>query len=530
MLKKRTSIVFLLGFLLVVFSCEEKRIATPMDLEQSNLIPKPLDLKATGSSFLLSESSNIYYNESDVSLKNVAALLANGLRPATGFNLDTIATKKAPKSGNIYLNLFDKDSTLSNEAYTLEITEDLVSISAQAPEGIFRAVQTLRQLLPAAIELKEKQAIKWEIPSGIIKDNPDYGFRGAMLDVSRHFFDVADVKKFIDYIASYKMNILHLHLSDDQGWRIEIKSWPNLTAHGGKTEVGGGEGGFFTQEQYTDIVNYAAQRYITVIPEIDMPGHTNAALASYAELNADGKAKELYTGTHVGFSSLATDKEITYKFIDDVIRELVALTPGPYIHIGGDESHATKSEDYIYFINRVQDIVNKHGKQMIGWDEVQTSKFKSNSIAQFWAKEENALGAVAQNAKVIMSPAKKAYLDMQYDSISPLGLHWAAYIEVDDGYNWDPANYTKGINKEHILGIEAPLWSETIENMDDIEYLLFPRLLGYAEIGWTPTNLRNWEDYKVRLANQKDRFKALDINFYESDKVPWEKELKKTEL
>ncbi len=150
--------------------------------------------------------------------------------------------------------------------------------------------------------------------------------------------------------------------------------------------------------------------------------------------------------------------------------------------------------------------------------------------SQFWSKEENAEGAVKQNAKVIMSPAKNAYLDMQYHERSPLGLHWAAYIEVDDGYNWDPEKYVKGVNKENILGIEAPLWSETIEDMDDIEYLLFPRLLGYAEIGWTPTKLRDWEDYKVRLANQKDRFKALDINFYESDKVPWAKELKKTDL
>ena len=501
-----------------------------MDLEKTFLIPKPLELEATGCSFLLSENSAIYYNKSHVSLKNVASLLAEGLRPATGFVLDTIAIDKIPKKGNIYLDIIKNDSVQSYEGYTLEITEDLIVISANSAAGAFRAVQTLRQLLPPAIELKTKQSVKWEIPSGIIKDSPDYGFRGVMLDVSRHFFGVTDVKKFIDYISSYKMNILHLHLSDDQGWRIEIKSWPNLTTHGGSTEVGGGKGGFFTQEQYIDIVNYAARRYITVIPEIDMPGHTNAALASYAQLNADGKARKLYTGTKVGFSSLATDKEITYKFVDDVIRELAAITPGPYIHIGGDESHATKSKDYIYFVNRVQDIVNKHNKEMIGWDEVQTSKFKSNSIAQFWSNEKNALGAVAQNAKIIMSPAKKAYLDMQYDSKSPLGLNWAGYIEVDDAYNWDPATYTKGINKEHILGIEAPLWSETIQDMDDIEYLLFPRLLSYAEIGWTPKNLRNWGDYKIRLANQKERFKALDINFYESNKIPWAKELKKTEL
>jgi hexosaminidase len=253
-----------------------------------------------------------------------------------------------------------------------------------------------------------------------------------------------------------------------------------------------------------------------------MPGHTNAALASYPELNCNGKATELYTGTKVGFSTLCTSKEITYKFIDDVVRELASLTPGPYIHIGGDESHATKIEDYIPFINRVQDIVLKHGKKVIGWDEIALTTLRPEATAQHWANVKNAKLAVGQGAKILMSPATKAYVDMKYDSTTTLGLHWAAYIEVDSAYNWDPAKLVPGIGKDNILGVEAALWSETVTKMADIEYLVFPRLPGYAEIGWTPSEARSWDEYKVRLAKHGERFKAMGINFYKSPRVPWE--------
>lgn len=514
----------LLVFLFLIISCETPRVASPMDMQASNLIPWPASLEATGSSFLLDENTEIYYDTLNIKLKELAQLWANQLKPATGFDLKLLPAKKVPEKGSIYLKLTNSIQIKGQEGYRLTITEDQVKVEIKQPEGAFRALQTFRQLLPAAIESSSKQNRKWELPTGIINDHPDLNYRGAMLDVARHFFSVEDVKQFIDHMVTYKMNVLHLHLTDDQGWRIQINSWPNLTKHGGQTEVGATEGGFYTQAQYSDIIKYAAQRYILVIPEIDMPGHTNAALASYPELNCNNKAPELYTGTEVGFSSLCIDKELTYNFVDDVIRELASITPGPYIHIGGDESHSTKKKDFIKFINRTQKIVNKYGKEMIGWDEISQASLKPGSITQFWAKEENAMAAVTQNSKVLMSPAKKAYLDMQYDENSPLGLHWAAYIEVDDGYNWDPATYVKGLNKENILGIEAPLWSETVKTMDDIEYMLFPRLPGYAEIGWTRSELRNWEDYKVRLANQKERFEHLNINYYKSPKVPWPKD------
>jgi hexosaminidase len=223
----------------------------------------------------------------------------------------------------------------------------------------------------------------------------------------------------------------------------------------------------------------------------------------------------------VGFSTLATKKEITYKFIEDVFRELAALTTGPYLHIGGDESHVTKKEDYIPFVERVQDIVIGLGKIPVGWDEISLGKLRPGAIAQYWSSAENANKAVAQGAKLLMSPAARAYIDMKYDSTTVIGYTWAGLIEVDKAYNWDPATLEPGIGKDNIIGIEAALWTETVTNMKEIEYLTFPRLPGLAEIGWTDSSLRNWDEYKLRLGNHGKRFKAMDINYYPSKLVPW---------
>jgi hexosaminidase len=505
----------LLTMVAALFSCTPKE---PTDLAENTVIPKPVLVTATGDSFQLNSETTVYVSRDE--LGATAAYLNAKLKPATGFELAVHTTAEAPGTG-IFLTL-DNDPELGDEGYELLIDKKLLTVRANQPAGIFRGVQTIRQLLPAAIENSVIQEMDWTIPTGTIRDFPEYEYRGTMLDVARHFLGVDDVKHYLDLMAYYKFNVLHLHLSDDQGWRIEIKSWPKLTEIGGSTEVGGGEGGYFTQEQYTELVNYAAERFITIVPEIDMPGHTNAALASYPELNCDDKATELYTGTEVGFSTLCTDKEITYEFIDDVIRELAEITPGSYIHIGGDESHVTKLEDYIPFIERVQDIVYSYEKTMIGWDEVTLAKLDERSIAQYWASAENAKNAVDQGVKVIMSPAAKAYLDMQYDSITPLGLHWAGYIEVDTGYNWDPATLEEAIGRENILGIEAPLWTETVTKRSEMEYLVFPRLAGYAEIGWSPANGRSWDDYKLRLASHGNIYDSWGINYYRSTRVPWQ--------
>jgi hexosaminidase len=512
-----TAIAIILVVVLMQFACTPK---VPSDLTKENIIPKPVSVTATGDYFSINDKTTIFVQGESPELKNIGQFLANRLNPATGLAIEVNATNTEPKAG-IFITLNGTEIKSGDESYEIVISKKLLKLSANSPAGLFMGIQTIRQILPAAVELTSKQDVKWQIATGTITDAPEYSYRGSMLDVARHFFGVADVKRYIDLISYYKMNVLHLHLSDDQGWRIEIKSWPNLTAHGGSTQVGGAAGGFYTQEQYSDIVRYAQERYVTIIPEIDMPGHTNAALASYAELNCDGKARELYTGTEVGFSTLCTSKDVTYKFINDVVKELAAITPGPYIHIGGDESHATKKEDYIPFVEKVQDIVIANGKLVLGWDEISLSKMKNNSVAQFWANAENAKRAVSQGAKILISPATKTYLDMQYDSASVFGLHWAAYVEVDSSYIWDPATLVPGIGRENIIGVEAPLWSETVSKMDEIEYLVFPRLPGIAEIAWTPASLRNWDEYKVRLGKHGARFTAMGIDYYPSKQITW---------
>src|SRR6185503_6780096 len=308
------------------------------------------------------------------------------------------------------------------------------------PAGLFYAVQTLRQLMPAI------PAEKLTLPAVSIRDIPRFEWRGAMLDVARHFFGVEDIKRYIDLISYYKMNRLHLHLTDDQGWRIEIKSWPRLTEVGGSTQVGGESGGYYTQEQYKEIVDYARSRYVMIVPEIDTPGHTNAALASYAELNSSEESPALYEGTEVGFSTLWINSEITYHFLDDVIRELAALTPTPYIHIGGDEARSTPEEDYKKFIKRFQEIVAAHGKTSVGWSEIGEAELLPGTIAQLWisAGYQN---AKRQGAKIILSPATKIYLDMKYEASFPLGLDWAALIPVKAAYDWEPGSFMEGLEE-----------------------------------------------------------------------------------
>lgn len=503
----------------VIAGCKDPH--PPTDLAKENLIPIPVSVQATAKVFEITRETAIYVEGESAELLRIGEYLSTKLRPATAFELKVSSTEGEPDDGNIYLTTSAADSTLGEEGYELIITEDLLKVAAPNPAGLFRGIQTIRQLLPYRIELLTAQQGPWEISTGTIRDYPTYTFRSSMLDVARHFFSVDDVKRYIDLIAAYKLNALHLHLTDDQGWRIEIKSWPNLATHGGSTQVGGGKGGFFTQEQYKDIVKYAAERYITIIPEVDLPGHTNAALASYAELNCNGKATSLYSGTEVGFSTLCIDKEITYKFVDDVIRELAEITPGPYIHIGGDESHATKKQDFIKFVSKSQEIVIAHGKKPIGWEEIAQSTLQAGTIVQYWSNASHAKMAAEKGARMIMSPAKKVYLDMSYDSTATLGLHWAAYIEVDSAYMWDPATIANGITQDNILGVESPLWTETLKNMQDIEYMVFPRLLGHAEIGWSPASARNWDEYKQRLGKHGPRLTAKEINFYKSKLVPW---------
>jgi hexosaminidase len=386
------------------------------------------------------------------------------------------------------------------ESYALEVTADRATLTAPDAAGLFRGRQTLEQL-------REPDGA---IAPVRIQDAPRYAHRGVMLDVARHFFGVDDVKRLIDLAASYKLNVLHLHLTDDQGWRLESETWPRLTEAGATTQVGGGPGGFYTRDDYAEIVRYAGERFMTVIPELDVPGHTNAALLAYPQLGPDGVAPPAETGIHSPGRSLAVRDPAVLRFLDDVVGELAALTPGPYIHLGADEVEGMATGDYAAFVKAAAEIVERHGKRMIGWEEMAAVPLPEGVIVQFWTDPKLRDAAAEQGATLIMSPAPHTYLDQKYDDATELGLSWAGNVEVRDAYEWEPGE---------ALGVEAALWTETVEDFDAIAYMTLPRLPAVAEVGWSQR--RDWEDFRLRLAAHGPRWEALGLNFHRSPQVPW---------
>lgn len=503
----------------MLLSCKEKPPVLNVSMEERVLIPLPRKLTPNGETFVIYEKTKLF-TSNGTDAYAAAEHLQYYIHKGTSLMLPIEGESESNelRDPGIYIRLdTDLSGIVEDEGYRLDINQWQVKLQAKTGAGLQRGLQTLFQLMPDELLTKSTQPMAViGVPGCSVEDYPEFGYRGAMLDVARHFFSVADVKRYIELLANYKMNTLHLHLADDQGWRIEIKSWPKLTSIGGSTAVGGGEGGFYTQEDYKELVAFAKERHITIIPEIDMPGHTNAALASYPELNCDGKAPALYTGMKVGFSSLCVDKEITYTFLDDVIGEIAAITPGEYFHIGGDESHATPKDDYIAFLNKAQTIVRKHGKKVMGWEDISAATLVDGTVVQHWTKAETAIRGVEQGAKVVLSPAPKTYLDMKYDAQSRIGLTWAGPTSVDSAYVWKPLEQLKAVSKDHILGIESPLWSETAVTMKDIEYLAFPRIIGHAELGWSATKDLSWDSYKKRMQKHRKRLDLQNVHYYNS--------------
>ena len=484
-----------------------------------SLIPWPTLVEMSSSEAIaITKDTVIEVTPGQGDLWRLAADIARLLRPALDATIAIRDIAGPAAAGTIRLEVVPATASLAGDGYDLAIGANGIRIAAATPAGVFYGTQTLRQLLPWAVELRGPRPFAVSVPAGHITDRPRYEWRGVFLDVSRHFFSVADVKRYIDLTSMYKMNRLHLHLSDDQGWRIEIAAWPNLTRYGGSTAVGGGAGGFYTKADYAEIVNYARDRFMMVIPEIEMPSHCNAALASYPELTCDGVAPPLYTGIEVGFSNFCFEKDITFKFLDDVIRELAALTPGPYIHVGGDEVKKMTPEQYSTFMERAQGIVARHGKTAIAWDEIIHGKMLPTTIVQYWRPDASL--APPPGAKLILSPANRLYLDMKYEDSTVLGLKWAGNVDVNVPYEWDPARHVN-VPESSVLGVETAIWSETPATIRDLEFLLFPRLPAVAELGWTAQSARNWSDFRVRLGAQAPRWSALGINAFWSPKIDW---------
>ena len=491
-----------------------------------SVIPAPAEVRPVdGADFRLGTLTVIRTQPGSAAARAVGNQLAQALRPATGYRLPVLPA--APRGlPTISLLLGAGDPRLGNEGYRLTVDRTKVTIRANKPAGLFAGAQTLRQLLPREIDSPTLVRRAWRVAGGSIVDYPRFAYRGAMLDVARHFHTPDEIKAYINEISRFKINYLHLHLADDQGWRIQIDSWPRLATVGGGpgTGVDGTGPGYLTKADYRGLVRYAAARYVTIVPEIDMPGHVNAAQVAYPELTCDGVAPPPRTDTAVGYSSLCIGSETTYRFVADVIRELAALTPGPYLHIGGDEAHATTDADYLAFQQRVLPLVAKHGKTAYGWNEIAKSPASANAVAQYWdtaTTNPTVVAAAARGTKVVMSPANRAYLDMKYDRNTPLGLSWAGFIEVRTAYDWDPATRVTGLPESAVLGVEAPLWSETLRNLDHIEFMAFPRLPAIAELGWSPASTHDWTSFASRLGAYGPRWTARGVDFYPSPQIIW---------
>lgn len=505
------------------------------------IIPAPasFELHHDAAAFRLTDRARIVVRGEGAGA--VAEAFATPVRRATGFELPVIEGEPGASDLSFEISPGAAPDGAA-EGYTLESAADGVRLRAGTAEGLFRGTQSLRQLLPPEIERADATTPPsdgWTVPAASVADAPRFAYRGVMLDVARHVFVVEDVLDLIDRIALLKFNVLHLHLTDDQGWRLEIESWPALTEVGASTSVDGAGGGFYSKADFRRIVEYAAARFVTVVPEIDLPGHTNAALSAYPELNCDGVAPAPYEGTSVGFSSLCASParaEATDRFLADVTREVAELTPGPWLHLGGDESLATSVADYRDLVRRIAAAGAATGKTIIGWHEMGASReLPPGTVGQYWSFVEPDGGAAAparsfveQGGQVIMSPADVAYLDMRYpdDPDGPLGRRlgqdWAkGPTTLEESYSWEPTAIVPGVGEADILGVEAPVWTEFITAAAEVEFMLFPRAAAIAEIGWSAGGPRDVPGFLVRVAGLGERLDALGVRYHRVAGVPW---------
>jgi hexosaminidase len=524
-----------------------------------SLIPIPVSMKMGEGNFLLTKNSSIELKTGDADAKRVAEFLSKKISVATGFQMP-VKNSSASSAGNISLSLIN-DASLGSEGYKLEVNNNAVSLSANKSAGLFYGMQTIIQLLPKQIESPTTvHNISWTIPSVRITDYPRFAWRGLLFDVSRHFFTKEQVKEFIDNMVKYKYNVLHMHLTDDQGWRIEIKSYPNLTKVGAWRPERKGAwgnlkgiepdpnepktyGGFYTQDDIRELVQYAKDRFVTILPEIDVPAHSMAAVASYPELSCTpGKyqvnaSEEFQIWDSTGNRSLIDNtlcpaNEKVYEFLDKVFTEVAQLFPCEYIHIGGDEaaknfwqkSDEVKSlmqreglknveEVQSYFVKRVEKIVESKGKKLIGWDEILEGGLAPNATVMSWRGIEGGIEAAKQGHHVVMSPLQYTYVDL---------MQGDAYVEppefgtllLDQAYKFDPV--PKGIDANLILGGEATLWSEHTTNMRAAGYLLWPRSMAIAECVWSPEANKNWPFFVKRVENQFGRLDEAHIKYSRS--------------
>ncbi|WP_428658356.1 beta-N-acetylhexosaminidase [Runella sp.] len=509
------------------------------------IIPKPLLLEPKEGSFILPPDPIIAVAGTDPMLRRLAEELANRIGRVTGKDTKVFAGNFRVKDGINFV--MSKDHKLGEEGYFLEVTPKRIIITAEQPKGFFYGLQSLLQLMPTEIYGSVRaENIKWSVPCCYIEDRPRYAYRGLMLDVGRHFYPVAFIKKYIDLIALHKMNTFHWHLTDDQGWRIEIKKYPKLTQVGSQRKEtmlghyndqkydGKPYGGFYTQEEIKEVVNYAREHFVTVIPEIEMPGHASAALAAYPQYG-NNPDKIYKVGTKWGvYDDVFAPKEETFRFLEEILTEVIDLFPSQYIHIGGDECPKNQWEESLfcqelikkeglkdahdlqsYFIRRIDKFITSKGRKMIGWDEILEGGISPNATIMSWRGTEGGVLAAKQHHDAIMTPENFCYLDhYQVDAkTQPIAIGGLTPLEESYAYNPTSSNLTPDEAK-HILGVQGNVWTEYMPTSDYVEYMAFPRAIALAEVGWTAQHLKNTEDFKKRLDIHKKRLDYLEVNYF----------------
>ena len=498
---------------------------------QYNLIPFPARFSGQNGQFTLAPTTRVVISPAtDATVRGVAQTFVSQVKATNGLVLTIAPTSPVLAKGAHIFFALNKKLTLGDEGYKLTVTPGQVLAEASTPKGLFYAAQTMRQLLTAG------QSVTPTMPACAITDKPRYGYRGLMLDVGRNFMPVGFVKKFIDLMATHKQNTFHWHLTDDQGWRIEIKKYPKLTQIGSKraeTIVGQNYqnypqqfdgkpvGGFYTQDEIKDVVRYAQSRFVTIVPEVEMPGHAQAALAAYPELGCE-PTKGYQVRTQWGISEdVFCPSEKTFTFLQDVLTEVMPLFPSKYIHIGGDECPKTawknsafcqdlmkknnlKDEHELqsYFIRRIEKFVNSKGKSIIGWDEILEGGLAPNATVMSWRGTTGGIDAAKQKHNVVMTPTGTCYLDYYQGNPATEPLAIGGYLTLDQVYAYEPMpTELTPDEQKYILGVQGNIWTEMMPTPESVEYMAFPRAIALAELGWMQTGPHNFEDFAQRLKN-----------------------------
>ncbi len=537
--------IVVLSILVCLFSCSNKYQKVVNQPQDYPIIPRPKKMTMSNGRFLIQQNTRIISQEG---LEGEASYLAEMIAKGSNFSLEM--SSEGPDKGNIKLSL-DPDIE-KDEGYRLNVTYDGILISGKTPAGVFYGIQSLRQLLPVAIENEDLKMKELSLPAVEITDEPRYGYRGMHLDVGRHFFGVEEVKKYLDMIAMHKMNIFHWHLTEDQGWRIEIKKYPKLTEIGAYrkgTAIGlaGSRnapytydtipyGGFYTQEEVREVVAYAAERHITVIPEIELPGHSLAALAAYPELGNGTGPYEVAKRWGI-FTQIYAPTEETFGFLEDVLTEVMALFPSKYIHIGGDEvlkkeweesayaqalikKEGLKDEHELqsYFVQRIEKFLNRNGRDMIGWDEILEGGLAPNATVMSWRGIEGGIAAAREHHNVIMTPGTHCYFDYYQESeenrIEEPITGSKRHTTVEKVYSYEPKpEELSEEESQYILGAQGNVWTEYMPTWDRVEYKVLPRMTALSEVVWSAKEGKDWDDFRTRLQHMAKRYDALGYTY-----------------